>query len=435
MVLSVEDIVRVIKVFDGSDAMIDGLEVEAKRRLKEIIDRRKLPLLLVAALIQNSPSISPWLELDEKEVFGNFDDPAFGLPSGGSSLHESATPLRFASCTIDCIAMVFKLLRLDFDNRGLHGVRYDTWKSGLQSPTKELFQLIDMDWNQSKDTMRYHKMPFFDAVIAAIGIPSIQPDCRYEQTLGIGDILSCMAEDLGKALGFTSNRLGTCIECSTTNTFSKNQRHFENIGVGFCDAESNAPLEEILASTFGSQSPLAGLKCEAGHDIHHCVNVIHEEELPEILFVRLGEGDRRNIPSTPQRCTFSCNRIKRPKQALKYGWLGSICHMGSQRYKVYWHHDDNATILEYDSIVSESIRHTTIDGDRDDAIPKEWSCRGELAIMQRIYEKGPSRSQKMFALSKQYTASQAGDKYSSTAGETPQNANDGSAVSEEDEED
>ncbi|MCJ1382826.1 hypothetical protein MMC17_005939 [Xylographa soralifera] len=432
MSLSIEEITRILKVLEGDNATVNGLGIDAKQQLVKVIERRNLPLRLLATLIQDPPSVSPWLDLDEEEVVGIYDYPASGLPSSGSSLRKSG--LKFASCAIDYIALMFKLLRLDFDNRGLRDVKYDVWKRGLQSPAKELFHLIDMDWDQSEDKMRYHKMPFFDAVIAAVGDPTIQPDSRYEQTLGIGDILSSMAEDLGKALGFNSNGVGICMRCKTCNVIFRNQEHLDNVGVGYCDVEPDAPLENILSNWFGYQRPLAGLKCDSDHELNRCVNMVHEADLPEILFVRLQKSDRRNTPSTPRRCTFVCNRWKRAKQAVTYAWIGSICHPGAQRYKVYWPHDDDATILEYDSIVSEAIQQIPIEGDRDDAIPKEWSCHQELVIMQRIYEKGPSRSQKMFTYSKQYAAQQSEDEFSSTASETSPNADNGATVSGDDDE-
>ncbi|MCJ1389344.1 hypothetical protein MMC18_002200 [Xylographa bjoerkii] len=114
--------------------------------------------------------------------------------------------------------------------------------------------------------------------------------------------------------------------------------------------------------------------CEKGHPRKYSALAIHSGELPEIIFLRMNGNVVKGTDSTPQRRTFN---IKGPLPVEN----------------IYWRHDLEGIILEYDSQLNRRIRELPItSNNKNNAIPAEWWQHGEIVIMQKCYYEGPLRS-------------------------------------------
>ena len=59
-----------------------------------------------------------------------------------------------------CVATVFKLPRFGFHESDLPEIEFTAWRGALISPAKELFDLVEMDWDQLEEILLQTKLRF-----------------------------------------------------------------------------------------------------------------------------------------------------------------------------------------------------------------------------------------------------------------------------------
>ena len=388
---SIEQITHIIQVLEGEDAPdVDPLSADAELRMSGL--RANVSPVTIAAIVVTIPVTSPWGPREEGE------STAFstrGLPKGGYDAPSSLDhPLDFNSCGVDCMATLFKLLRLGFDDRDYQrrGIDQEAWRAILSPVAKELFALVEQDWNAPDATLNRAKMSFYKACLKADvearrqALEDLSPSDLYRRNLELSQIFQAMVDDLKPVLGFSYIRYGLCFECRSVAT-----QPDEILDIGpLSDAEVS--IQELIQEWFQARSTdLVRQRCAAGHACTSYENSV--ASLPELLFLR-PQGSKMRGHSTPRRCTFRyrSNKI----QAATYGWLGSICHGVGDHWRLYWRHEDPSMIWVYDHLVSSSlIAHPKHNGNKDSGIiPEDW-VHGEFLIMERLYQGGLSRSEKV----------------------------------------
>ncbi|KAL9119397.1 MAG: hypothetical protein Q9187_004049 [Circinaria calcarea] len=391
--LSLEQITQAIQVLEGEVAPDIDVDVQLERS----IQRADVSNVTIAAILATVPVASPWGSKDEG---GNTTFSTSGLPKGGYDALGSPEepldhPFDFNSCGVDCIATLFKLLRPGFDDRDYQrrGVNPEVWKATLSPLTKELFALVERDWNQPDEALNRIKMDFYRASIqvdveaqrqSGITMENLSSLQQYRRNLEFSELFQQLIVDLQPLLGFSNKRYGICTQCkSSTMTLEEDKLDigpFSNTG---------ASIQGIIQGWFQLRSAaLVRQYCPAGHACKNYHNTV--ANLPELLFLR-PQGNRMEGNSTPRRCTF---HYWSPKvQAATYGWLGSVCHEARDHWKLYWRHEDPTMVWVYDHLVGSSlIAHPKHNDNIDNGVlPEDWE-HGEFVIMERLYQDGLSRS-------------------------------------------
>ena len=391
---SIEQITQIIQVLEGEDTPdVDALSADVE--LQRSRRRANVSLLTVAAILVTVPVASPW---GPREGDGSSAFSTRGLPKGGyDALGSLDHPLEFNSCGVDCMATLFKLLRLGFDDRDYQGVDPEAWRATLSPITKELLDLVEQDWNAPDDILNRTKMGFYKACLKAdveaqrqggIALEDLSPLELYRRNLELSEIFQAMVDDLKPVLGFTNVRCGYCFECKSATT--QPEETLLDIGP---PSNTEVSIQGLIQEWFQLRSAeLVRQYCSAGHACKSYQNTV--AKLPEILFLR-PQGNKMEGNSTPRRCTF---HYQSPEQiqAATYGWLGSICHGVGNHWKLYWRHEDPTMIWVYDHLVSSSlIAHPKHNRNLDNGvIPEDW-VRGELIIIERLYQGGLSRSERV----------------------------------------
>ena len=397
--LSLEQLTLAIQVLEGEVAPdIDATSADAQLRISK--QRANVSNTTIAAILSTVPVASPWGPKDEggSTTFSTSGLPKGGYDAPGSPEEPLDHPLDFNSCGVDCIATLFKLLLLGFDDQDYQrrGVDREVWKATLSPLTKELFALVEQDWNQPDEALNRIKMEFYRACIqvdvearhqSGITMENLSLSQQYHRNLEFSELFQKLIVDLQPLLGFFNKRYALCSQClSLTMTLEEDVLDilpFSNAGTS---------IQGMIQGWFQIRSAaLVKQYCPAGHACKNYHNTV--ANLPELLFLR-PQGNKMEGNSTPRRCTF---HYWSPKvQAATYGWLGSICHGAHNHWKLYWRHEDPTMVWVYDHLVSSSlVAYPKHNGNIDNGVsPEDWE-HGEFVIMERLYQDGLSRSDRL----------------------------------------
>ncbi|MCJ1438325.1 hypothetical protein MMC27_007713 [Xylographa pallens] len=301
-----------------------------------------------------------------------FVHPLKGLPKGGwDQRNPRADKYDFNSCAIDCIATLFKLLKV-----------CEKAKDGESKLTSSLavalFTLVDQDWNIPDHELNKAKMPFYNEAIELYGDESGRRSQRYLQHLGVADILTGLHGDLVNIVGFETDRRAICTKCKFLS--GPHMRYFTCIRCPDSNAEEGLIMGTVRAFFANNKYSEEKNYCAKEHLCDCYVHIV--KDLPELLFVLL-DGRRVEHDSTPRRHEVRFRTFEGSVTGT-YGWLGSICYREEdQHYKLFWASENPEELLSYDHHDGSGINRYRHGRNIEDAIPEEWWTRGELVVLQR----------------------------------------------------
>lgn len=384
--LSGDEIRIIVQELVGQTTEEDDLET-ARSQLVHLIRSHNSPeLATIAMILTTTPSRSPWLNKIDHHGSPNLSYLEKGLSMGG---HVEESPDASNSTVIDAFATFFKLLCLSFDTHYASGWVYQDWSIFAGPLTYELFHLIESDWGKYEVQLSKLKMQYWDKVLEVAGI---ETDSPYTQDLKIVDLFQGILEELSDLMGFKCVEEFICLTCQESMQLG------ETLTEPARTVNTPTPISQIFRDWFGSSRACAQIDCQVDPTLYqHRTNIrrlILTSALPELLFVLLPAGRVEGFKSTPQRCTFNYQSSKHGPEVVTYGWLGTLCQKSGQHCRVYWRHEDQNTILQYDSCLGSKVQQVDMRlADPDDSIPKEWSMHGGLLVFQRLYRDGPPRSE------------------------------------------
>ncbi|MCJ1402718.1 hypothetical protein MMC11_005939 [Xylographa trunciseda] len=368
-VLSIETPVRLVS---GNDAQ-DAIGGPPKPDVREAGDSNKQSS---ADLMEHDMHVgTPPTAVGEAESPPTSVNQLRGLPKGGyDEQNPHADQYDFNSCAIDCIATLFKLLRVS-ERPG-----YTQWKATLNSSLAEsLFDLVDQDWSLPDHELNKAKMAFYNEAIElnGEGSGSRRDNQHYLQHLSVGEILAGLHRDLIKIVGFETDHRAWCRKCDSVT--EPDTRHFTCVRSN-CGAVDGL-IRDTVRDFFGDKGcDEERYYCPNGHlcDLHaHFV-----ENLPKIMFVML-DGRKVNGDSTPIPFKVKYKSSTGIRSAT-YEWLGSICYRErDNHYKLFWASENLNEILSYDHHDGPDINCYRHGRNVEDAIPEEWWTQGELVVLQR----------------------------------------------------
>ncbi|KAI9876117.1 MAG: hypothetical protein M1830_007310 [Pleopsidium flavum] len=425
MVVTEDEVQRLLRLFDAS--ALDPDPVSSMSELQYVMKTNNIsPLHAARTLLylRNTPTagqshsaVPPWSsEPADSGILRvrNREGHVVGLPKGGGSTTIGSDSLDYNSCAIDCLVMAVKLLGIGCFASDRGGLSLPDWERLLNPCTREIQQLLLSDVTSiDTETLLRNKMPFFDACITA----TTSQTCKssYLTLQSLEDLWSNIYANVPSPFRLSVVGHGRCFQCQYQYELDGPDSHQSTHHVvSLWMPRARVSVVGLLARLFAprdchDQKGAPRPQCKNSHPIDQ-LHWHAEHDLPDVLSLIHGSWYHYG-QSTPRAVSFKYERTDGKVVQATYRWLGGIYfHPLRNHYKVYWRCDkeqDGTWLLEYDSSSqSNMVQVPAASDDPDDMIPSEWWKKGALVFMERVYDQGETRSQRLEELRRDWEATQ-----------------------------